>query len=96
MTKDDFDAMIEMILDEGVEITLHKEDGIRWHDLHLQMKSGMDIAYVDDVCIFKARYDRKGVIEDFNNLMWEVLKCQHGRDFMSPLWKALIEKWRKE
>lgn len=53
MTKDDFDAMIEMILDEGVEITLHKEDGIRWHDLHLQMKSGMDIAYVDEVCVFK-------------------------------------------
>lgn len=92
-----FDEMIDKLLDNGIEITLKKQDGVVWYDLNTGMKSHLWIAKSpdpggDETAIAKGRYGCKGSIDTWSDLLFEVKGCLHGRDFMHSAWKELLVK----
>lgn len=56
------------------------------------MKSELEIAYDGKQCICKGRYDHKGIIELYDDLLDEVSNCQYGRDFGNDKWLKILEK----
>lgn len=90
-----FEEMIYKLLDNGIEITLKKQDGVVWYDLNTGMKSHLWIAKSpnpggDETAISQGRYDHKGSIDTWSDLLWEVKGCLHGRDFMAGSWQDLL------
>jgi hypothetical protein len=91
-----FEEMIAKLLDNGIEIVLKKQDGVVWYDLQTGMKSELLIAkspnHGDETAISKGRYGHEGSIDTWDDLMYEVKNCLHGRDFMSSAWQDLLVK----
>lgn len=92
-----FDEMIDKLLDNGIEITLKKENGVVWYDLNTGMKSHLWIAKSpnpggDETGITQGRYEHKGSFDTWYDLLWEVRGCMHGRDFMHSAWRDLLVK----
>ncbi len=91
MKKEEFEKMIDKVLDAGIEITLFKSEGKTIYDLNTGMKSHLHLSFKDDVCNFYGRYGVEGVIEDFDNLLQEVANCDHGKGFANQSWSKLVK-----
>lgn len=91
-----FEEIIDKLLDNGIEITVKKEDGIVWYDLNTQMKSELLIAKSpnksEEVAITKGRYGPEGPVYSWDGLMSEVKSCLHGRSYMASSWEELLTK----
>lgn len=92
-----FEEMIDKLLDNGIQITLHKIDGIIWYDLNTGMKSHLWIAkspFVggDETAIYQGRYDRRGSIDTWRDLMYTAKACLHGNQYMYHAWSNLLQK----
>ncbi len=92
-----FEELIDKLLDNGIEITLIKKEGVVWYDLNTQMKSDLLVAKPLDsehgeIAITQGRYGHEGVIYDWSCLVKEVRGCLHGRDFMNGAWQELLMK----
>ena len=93
MNKEEFDSIIEEVLQHGISVTLSIDElGTIWYDMNTQMKSGMSIALIEDVCRYKERYG-EGTINDLEDLLRIVRYCMIGRDFANSNWiDWLVEK----
>ena len=92
-----FEEMIDKLLDNDIEITLKKENGVVWYDLNTGMKSHLWISKSpnpggDETAISQGRYEHRGSIDTWSDLLDEVKGCLHGRDFMSADWQDLLVK----
>jgi hypothetical protein len=92
-----FEEMIDKMLDNGIEITLKKENGVVWYDLNTGAKSHLWVAKSpnpggDETAISQGRYGHKGSINTWSDLMWEVKDCLCGRDYMATNWEGLLAK----
>ena len=87
MNKDEFEAMLDKVLSKiGIlEVSIDKE-GVRWYDVNTGMKSGLSISWSNGNCWYEARYDKKGIIEDINDLLYAVKDCRCGRDYANHSW----------
>lgn len=85
--------VIDKLLDEGIEITLKKENGIIKYDLNTGMKSGMIISDGGyDTIRCEGRYERDTIVDTYRAVLWEVKLCLCGRDFMNYYWEKLLIK----
>ena len=85
-----FDQIIDRLLDEGIEITIFKKDGLRWYDLHTGMKSGLSIAQNNDgVYLYEGRYDN-GEFWDYLGLLGLVKGCRCGNNYGNSQWIELL------
>lgn len=89
-----FDEMVNKLLDNGIVITLSKEDGVVWYDLNTEMKSELLIAKAevggDATAVYKKRYGESGEIDTWCDLMFTAKQCMHGRDFLHSAWEQLL------
>lgn len=65
------------------------------YDLNLQAKSSI-VLYIDESVpgiTWVSRYNTGvfGPSSDQNELMWQVLHCMCGRDYICPKWKAILK-----
>ena len=92
MTKDEFAEMLMEVVKGGVEISMfyHKEGF--WFNMNTGMKSHLFVTYDEEkeVCVYEGRYDVTGTIEDLDELLWAVRKCDYGRGFMNGAWVELL------
>lgn len=92
MTENEFKQMIATVLENGIEITMSMDENkVIWFDMNTQMKSELKIAFIDDVCVYKARY-QNGTIEDLRDMLYLVQEFYHYRDFGSDSWLNYLEK----
>lgn len=91
MTKEEFRQLIHRVLDvtDTVSITRDSE-GHLWFNLNTGMKSHLEIALVDERCVYRGRYDATGEIHDFDELVQVIDKCKYGRVNGNPDWLSLI------
>lgn len=83
----------------GIEVKLAAVDSPNvtglGYDLNLQAKSSI-VLYIDESVpgiSWKSRYNT-GVFEplsDQNDLMWQVLRCMCGRDYICPKWGEILK-----
>lgn len=92
MTKEEFDSLIDKLLDYEIEITLSKDKGIVWYDLNTMMKSNLEIAFVNQECVYRKRYDETGIIEDIFDIQTVGGYCMHGRDYASAAWHSFLKE----
>jgi 3-isopropylmalate dehydratase small subunit len=92
MIKEEFDSLIENIVKKDIEVTVKLWNKDVVYDLNTEMKSHLYLRYdaVDKQCIYYGRYDDTGLISDYNNLLRQVKKCLHGRDFGNQAWIDLL------
>lgn len=92
MNKEEFDSILEEVLKHGIAITLRiGQDGIIWYDMNTLMKSGLQIALIDNICKYQERYV-SGTINDINELLYNVKYCMCSRGYGSPDWLDWLEK----
>lgn len=92
-----FEEIIDKLLDNGIEITLKKQDGVVWYDLNTGMKSHLWITKDEDYADgpfakYQARYDESGTIRGWSDLMWVAKQCKYGYDFINTSWCELLVK----
>jgi hypothetical protein len=92
MTKEEFDSLIETLVNKDIEITMKLWEGKIVYDLNTAMKSHLLLRYdeADKECIYYGRYDATGSVSNYNNLLREVKGCLHGRDFGNQAWIDLL------
>jgi len=91
MKREEFDAIIDKLLDEGIQVTLSKVDDIRVYDLNTGMKSGLAIHFVDDQAVWNGRYEASGNFESYDDLLYVVRDCRYGRPFADAAWERLFK-----
>ena len=92
MTKEEFDTLIETLVTKGIEITIKLDESKIVYDLNTEMKSHLYLHYdaTENLCRCFGRYENEGIITDYNDLLWEVKSCLHGRDFGNSVWTDLL------
>lgn len=87
------EEIIGKLLDNGIEITLKKENGVIKYDLNTGMKSTLIISEGSFGTIkCESRYDHSSYADDYRDILHEVKYCLHGRDFMNQHWEKLLLK----
>ena len=89
-----FDSIIDRLLDEGICITMEKDEGVVWFDLNTNMKSHLHISKGENGCHnYRARYDLTGEFETFDELVERASDCMCGRDYAHPAWAKLLSAY---
>ena len=93
MNKQEFNEMIEKVLSQGIEVSIAMDMNTKiiWYNMNTMMKSELLIAHDGEMCIFKARYDHKGIINDYDDLLDEIRDCEHGREFGNETWFEILK-----
>jgi hypothetical protein len=86
MTTDEFNDIINSVLDIGITVLLNKHNGIIWYDVDTGMKSHLELALIDGKCTARGRYNRISIINNFEELCVEVSLCRYGKDFGNLTW----------
>ncbi len=84
--------ILQPALDHGITIGLEKYDGKLGFNLNTQAKSDCVLVDEGDAIVAYMRYGDTAIIEDFNDVLYTVNKCKHGRDYISLHWQELINK----
>lgn len=93
-TKEDFDALINKLLEEGVEIIMKmKAPGVIYYDLQTGAKSNIELFFITGCTSFgySARYDT-GFVDGFTDVLYLVKAEMHGRDYLSGVWRDILVK----
>jgi hypothetical protein len=88
----DFDNIIHYLLDEGIEITLRKNDGVLWYDLKTGAKSHLYISASVDGMNYDMRYSKGNTHCDIDAVLCLAKQSRHNRDYMSYSWTTLLVK----
>lgn len=92
MTNQEFEKLIDDLLDAGLEITLEKrEDGHRWYNLNTMMKSHLEITLIDGECVWQGRYGETGTIYDISDVRRIGRYCMCERDYASGAWHEFMK-----
>ena len=93
-TKEQFQEIIDKLLDNGIEITLTRRNGKTVYDLNLQAKSHLHL-YFDESGAeihYEGRYDDKGLVDDYRDVLHVAKDYYNYRGFASGLWMNLFVK----
>lgn len=82
--------IINLVLDNGGNVELSKQDDKVVYDLRTDMKSRLVVWEDGDVVQWEGRYDRSGTIEDMNDLFHVAKDCMCGRDFLHHAWEKIL------
>ena len=84
-----FQEIINKLLDNEIEISVRKEDGVNWFNLNTGMKSDLSIAEKDGEFLYAARYS-SGSFETYRELLRLVSGCMQGRAYAHHRWLSLL------
>ena len=87
-----FLELIGKVLDQGIEVTLSKIDGVIHASLNFQAKSEGNLVEVDGKLKLFMRYGEKHDVEDVQDLLHHFLRAYRMRDFGSDEWLAWCER----
>ena len=93
MTEDGLKDLLKELMRQGLRIEMFMENGQVWYDLNTGMKSHLHIRYdniAEEVC-YRGRYEVTGTIDDMQDLLWAVRRCDHGRGFANSVWFDILE-----
>jgi len=86
-------GIINTLLEEGISITLLKENGVIKYDLNTGMKSHLIISESSFGLIkCEGRYDHVAFVESYMELLREVKNCMQGQDYLNFYWEKLLSK----
>lgn len=93
-TKEKFQEIIDKLLDNKIEITLSRRDGKTIYDLNLQAKSHLHLYFneSDSEIHYEGRYDDKGIVDDYRDVLHVAKDYYNYRGFASSLWMDLFVK----
>lgn len=76
----------------GVSVTLETNvsTGELFYNMNTGAKSHMHIFVRDEKVIAEMRYGDKEEINDFDDLLYAVKRCMHGRDYMNSEWVSIL------
>ena len=89
---EDFVDILDHLLDEGIEVTLHKKDGIVWYDLNTQAKSHLWISPSIGSIKYLDRYEGGTIECSYLGVLLLAKDCMYGRNYMSQKWIDLLLK----
>ena len=90
--------MIELLIDNGIEVSLHKRaDGVYYADLHTRAKSHLHVSEQQGKVVFDMRYGKQEILppdEDPEALVYHAAacfayQCICGRSFGGEAWDKL-------
>ena len=86
--------IIDKLVRNGIvmEISYNKDLDTIVYDLNTGMKSHCHLYEKDGFIEASMRYDKKVVIKNYEDLIYEVLGCLHGRTYLSLNWYDLFKK----
>ena len=84
-------ALLKPALDRGCRFELFSDAGILTIDLNTGAKSGCQLKLEPGGVKAYRRYDRVDTVETFEDVMWVVHGCAHGRDFFSQEWLDIFK-----
>lgn len=92
MTQDEFQNILVRLMKYGLEIKMFIESDVLWFDLNTQMKSHLHLSFNKETnaANYRARYDEKGTIEYWGELIRAVRACDHGRGFANSVWFDIL------
>ena len=92
MTQDEFQNMLVSLMKHGLTINMFLEKEVLWFDLNTGMKSHLHLTFNKETneAQYRARYDKKGTIEDWDDLIFVVRGCDHGRGFANGTWLDIL------
>ena len=82
--------LLEPALDAGIELAVGKEDGQYYVNLDTGMKSECVIWVTPTRFEARGRYGAIEFIDTWDDVLYVVEQCQHGRPFGNTLWLELI------
>lgn len=82
--------IISLVLDNGGNVELSKQDGKIVYDLCTDMKSRLVVWPDGDVVQWEGRYERSGTIEDVEDLLRVAKDCMCGRDYLHQAWEKIL------
>ena len=93
-TKEDFDVLIDKLLDGGIEITMARIDGKTIYDLNSGAKSHLWLYYdpVKQEIRYEGRYDDTGFVDDYSDVLSIMKRYYSMRGFASYKWLNLLVK----
>ena len=93
-TKEQFQEIIDKLLDNKIEITLTRRDGKTIYDLNLQAKSHLYLYFdeSDSEIHYEGRYDDKGLVDDYRDVLHVAKGYYSYREYASGLWMDLFVK----
>lgn len=93
MTNFEFQELLVALMRKGLHIDMFMEKGVLWFNLNTGMKSHLHVKYNEDLqrAEYRARYDTRGVITDWDDLMIVVRECDHGRGFANSTWFDILK-----
>lgn len=86
--------LVDRLLDNRIEITLRKVQGLIRYDLNTGMKSGLEIWSEGDLVHWEGRYS-SGTVKRWDDLIDVAANCMCGREFASSSWLSLLVDEKK-
>lgn len=86
--------LVDRLLDNRIEVTLHKVHGLIRYDLNTGMKSGLEIWGEGDHVRWEGRYS-SGTVKCWNDLIEVATDCMCGRDYAASSWLRLLVDEKK-
>ena len=84
--------IIELLIHNGIEITIKLHDDVIVYDVNTGAKSNLYLEEKDGVFYAHTRYNQPKIIETFTDLFYEVKDCMYGRDYINTNWVKLLVK----
>lgn len=90
----DFVDILDVLLDEGIEVTLRKKDGMVWHDMNVGAKSHLWISpTINDEIKYHMRYKDGTTSSTLTSVLDLARQSRCGRDFMSQNWLDVLVRY---
>jgi hypothetical protein len=83
-------AMLEQVLEAGVEVTLFLNKGVVYYNLNTGAKSHMHLFEVDGKYYVDMRYDEIHEVSDFEQLVSLCAHAMHGQTYVSNAWRKVL------
>jgi hypothetical protein len=89
----DFVDILNTLLDEGIEVTLRKKDGLVWYDMNVNAKSHLWVSpTINDEIKYHMRYKDGTTSSTLTSVLDLARQSRCGRDFMSHTWLEVLVK----
>ncbi len=87
----DFVDILDALLDEGIEVTIRKKDGLVWYDMNVNAKSHLWISpTINNEIKYHMRYRDGTTSSTLTSVLDLARQSRYGRDYMSQQWLDVL------
>jgi hypothetical protein len=92
MTDFNLKNIIELLINNGIEITIKLHNDVVVYDVNTGAKSNLYLEEKDGVIYAHTGYNPPKIIEGFSDLFYDVKDCMCRRDSINENWAKLLVK----